>query len=84
MGLVFRRRGSLLRLAEAATTTTASCRAGYPRDSGRRDHAPDVAPVPAPSDGTPTAELERLARLHTSDALTDSELIAATAKLLGT
>jgi hypothetical protein len=43
-----------------------------------------VAPAPAPAaTGDTTAELERLASLHQSGALTDDEFAAAKAKLLG-
>jgi hypothetical protein len=41
-----------------------------------------VAPAPAAA-GDTTAELERLASLHQSGALTDDEFAAAKAKLLG-
>ena len=40
-----------------------------------------AAPAPAPADST--AELERLAKLHESGALTDEEFAAAKSKLLG-
>jgi uncharacterized membrane protein YebE (DUF533 family) len=44
--------------------------------------APAAAPAPAAT-GDTTAELERLASLHQSGALTDDEFAAAKAKLLG-
>jgi hypothetical protein len=44
--------------------------------------AAGAAPAPAPS-ADPTAELERLAQLHQSGALTDDEFTAAKARLLG-
>ena len=46
-----------------------------------------AAPAPAPAAAAPagdtTAELERLAQLHQSGALTDDEFSAAKSKLLG-
>ncbi len=60
MGLLFRPRRPLVRLATESTPAL---------------HAPDVEPA---------AELERLARLHDSGALTDHEFAAAKAMILGT
>ena len=66
MGLLFRRRPPLMRLAAGAASAP----------------EPRTAPAPARAAG-PTAELERLAQLHQSGALTDDEFTAAKARLLG-
>jgi hypothetical protein len=96
MGLMFRRRRPLMRLAAGAAVGTAAYQAGK-RHEGQaqiNDQAQDayaatsappsaLAPVAAaPADDT-TSEIERLASLHTSGALTDGEFTAAKAKLLG-
>ncbi len=45
---------------------------------------PPPAPAPAPPAASDSAEqIEKLAELHTSGALTDEEFTAAKAKLLG-
>ena len=44
---------------------------------------PPAPPAPAPSVADPTAEIERLASLHESGALTDDEFAAAKQKTLG-
>jgi hypothetical protein len=68
MGLVFRPRRPLMRLAAGATTASDGERAAPPASS--------------PSDAGATGELERLAKLHASGALTDEEFTAAKAHLL--
>jgi len=94
MGLFFRPRRPLLRLAAGAATTTVAYQAGKRRvqpdeitDGAEAGYAttraspPPIAPAPiAP---VSTAELERLAKLHASGALTDAEFAAAKAQLLG-
>ena len=68
MGLFLRPRRPLLRLAAGAT------------------QAAPASPPPALAAGPPPgsiAELERLARLHESGALTDQEFAAAKARALG-
>jgi hypothetical protein len=62
-------------------------------DQAQAAYAATQAPAPAPAPVAPasapaatgdtTAELERLASLHQSGALTDDEFAAAKAKLLG-
>ena len=39
--------------------------------------------APAPAEEDPTAQIEKLAQLHASGALTDEEFAAAKAKALG-
>lgn len=53
-------------------------------DGGQRDGVPDRQPpeVPSGQDGI-AAELERLATLHATGALTDAEFAAAKARVLG-
>jgi hypothetical protein len=94
MGLFFRPRRPLLRLAAGAATTTVAYQAGKRRvqpdeindPAGTGDAAPRASPppiAPAPVPVVLTAELERLAKLHASGALTDVEFAAAKAQLLG-
>ena len=72
MGLFLRPRRPLLRVAAGAATVTVSDKAGR-------------APPPAyAAPGTDTiAELEKLARLHESGALSVEEFAAAKARVLG-
>ena len=44
---------------------------------------PPAPPAPAPSAPDPTAEIERLASLHESGALSDEEFAGAKQKILG-
>jgi Short C-terminal domain len=98
VGLFFRPRRPLLRLAVGATTATVAYRAGQRR--ARQDayneqaqaayeatQAPPpayAAPAPAAAPETDTiAELERLSRLHESGALSHEEYTAAKARVLG-
>ena len=93
MGLFFRPRRPLLRLAAGAATTTVAYQAGKRRvqpdeinDGAEAACATTRAsppPAPAPIAPVSTAELERLAKLHASGALTDAEFAAAKAQLLG-
>jgi hypothetical protein len=77
MGMMFRPRRPLMRVAAGAATATVAYKAGQ-----RRTQQPaPAAPAPAPADTT--AELERLAKLHESGALNDEEFAAAKSKLLG-
>jgi Short C-terminal domain len=105
MGLMFRRRRPLMRVAGAAAIGTVAYQSGKrheeqaqvndqaqaayaatqqapPQQYAEPAPAPTPAPAAAPSDDT-TAELERLAQLHQSGALTDDEFAAAKSKLLG-
>jgi hypothetical protein len=82
-----------MRLAAGAATARVAYRAGQRRatqdDTNEQasalyqatQAAPPPAPPPAPADST--AELERLAKLHESGALTDAEFAAAKSRLLG-
>ena len=88
MGMMFRPRRPLMRVAAGAATAGVAYKAGQRRTQQNQynDQAqaapPQAAPAPAaPADST--AELERLAKLHESGALNDEEFAAAKAKLLG-
>jgi hypothetical protein len=101
MGMMFRPRRPLMRVAAGAATATVAYKAGQRRtqqnqynDQAQAAYAqtqaapPQAAPPPAPAAPAPapadsTAELERLAKLHDSGALTDEEFAAAKSKLLG-
>lgn len=91
MGVFFRPRRPLLRLAAGATTATVAYQAGK-RRSEQDDYNDEAAAAyaatqPAPAATTPTdpavAELQRLSVLHTQGQLTDEEFSAAKAKVLG-
>jgi len=90
MGMMFRPRRPLMRVAAGAATAGVAYKAGQRRtqqnqlDEQTQAAPPQAAsaPAPAPADST-TAELERLAKLHESGALNDEEFAAAKAKLLG-
>jgi len=101
VGLFFRPRRPLLRLATGAATAGIAYRAGQRRAEQEAyneqasaayeaTQAPPPPPqpgyAPAPAAAPPAdaiAELERLARLHESGALTDQEFAAAKARALG-
>jgi hypothetical protein len=93
VGLFLRPRRPLLRLAAGAATATIAYRAGQRRaeqdvynEQAQAAYAATQAPPPAyaPAPETDTiAELERLARLHESGALSDEEFAAAKARVLG-
>jgi len=82
-----------MRVAAGAATATVAYKAGQRRTQQNQynDQAaptqaapPPAAPAPAaPAPADSTAELERLAKLHESGALTDEEFAAAKSKLLG-
>src|SRR5437764_12357651 len=97
MGLMFRRRRPLMRVAGAAAIGTVAYQSGkrHEQQADVNDQAqaayaatqaapqqPAPQPVPAAAaSGDTTAELERLAQLHQSGALTDDEVSAAKSKL---
>ena len=92
MGLFMRPRRPVMRLAAGAATAGVAYRAGQRRvqsneqaaaayEATQPATAPAPQPAPAPSDST--AELERLAKLHESGALTDAEFAAAKSRALG-
>jgi Short C-terminal domain len=103
MGLFFRPRRPLLRLAAGAATAGIAYKAGQRRaeqdaynqqatEAYEATQAPPPQPAyappppPAPAAAPPPdaiAELERLARLHESGALTDEEFTAAKVRALG-
>jgi uncharacterized membrane protein YebE (DUF533 family) len=99
MGLMFRRRRPLMRVAGAAAVGTVAYQSGkrheqqaqvneqaeqaYAATQAPAQPAPAPAPAAAAPAGDTTAELERLAQLHQSGALTDDEFAAAKSKLLG-
>jgi hypothetical protein len=72
VGLLLRPRRRLLRLAAGAATAADAATQG----------SPEWAEAPLPRTDT-VLELERLARLHESGALSYEELTAAKARLLG-
>jgi hypothetical protein len=95
MGLFLRPRRPLLRLAAGAATAGIAYKAGQRRtqqdvynEQASQAYEATQAPLPAyapPAAPPPdaSAELERLARLHESGALTDEEFTAAKARALG-
>ena len=98
MGLFLRPRRPLMRLAAGAATATVAYHAGQRRaeqdaynEQAQAAYAATQAPppayaaaAPAPApEADPIAELERLARLHESGALSDDEFAAAKARVLG-
>ena len=85
MGLFFRRRRPVMRMAAGAATAGVAYNAGkrHAENEAQGAAAPAPAPAAAPA-GDSTAELERLAALHQSGALSDEEFAAAKAKVLGT
>ncbi len=100
MGLMFRRRRPIARLAVGAATAGVAYHAGKRRaeqDEDDQQAADAYAPSqeqPAPpqqyvapppaSTGGEVDELSRLAQMHDSGALNDDEFAAAKAQLLGT
>jgi uncharacterized membrane protein YebE (DUF533 family) len=87
MGMMFRPRRPLMRVAAGAATATVAYKAGQRRtEQNQYNDQAQAAPPPAPAAPAPTdstAELERLAKLHESGALNDEEFAAAKSKLLG-
>jgi len=99
MGLMFRRRRPVARLAVGAAAAGVAYHAGQTRaeqDQNNQETAAAyttneteppppqyVAPAPA-STGGEVDELSRLAQMHESGTLTDDEFVAAKAQLLGT
>jgi Short C-terminal domain len=99
MGLMFRRRRPVARLAVGAAAAGVAYHAGQQRaEQDQYNQEADaayttneteppppqyVAPAPA-STGGEVDELSRLAQMHESGALTDDEFAAAKAQLLGT
>jgi uncharacterized membrane protein YebE (DUF533 family) len=97
MGMMFRPRRPLMRMAAGAATATVAYKAGQRRTqqnqyneqaqaaySQTQAAPPPAAPAPAPAaPADSTAELERLAKLHESGALSDEEFAAAKSRILG-
>jgi len=97
MGLMFRRRRPLMRVAGAAAVGSVAYQSGkrheqqaQVNEQAQQAYAatqPQPPPAAAPAAAAPTddttTELERLAQLHQSGALTDDEFAAAKSKLLG-
>ena len=92
MGLFMRPRRPVMRLAAGAATAGVAHRAGQRRatqdeaneQTAAAYQAAQAAPAPAaPAPADSTADLERLAKLHESGALTDTEFAAAKSRLLG-
>lgn len=99
MGLMFRRRRPIARLAVGAATAGVAYHAGRRRaeqdqynDEASAAYAATQEPAPPPaqyvapapaSTGGEVDELSRLAQMHDSGALSDDEFAAAKAQLLG-
>jgi hypothetical protein len=95
MGLMFRRRRPLARLAVGAATAGVAYNAGQRRatqdqyneqasEAYEATQAPQQYVPPTPAPGTSqVAELGRLSSMHDAGALTDEEFAAAKASLLG-
>jgi Short C-terminal domain len=96
MGLMFRRRRPIARVAMGAATAGVAYRAGQRRAEQQQyddeaayqaTQAPPpqqyVPPAPAPPADDAVDQLSRLAALHESGALDDQEFAAAKASLLG-
>jgi hypothetical protein len=98
MGVFFRPRRPLVRLAAGATTAAVAYNVGQRRAeqaqvneqaqaayAATRTEPEPVRSEPEPirTDADPVGELERLARLHESGALSDTEFAAAQSRLLG-
>ncbi len=93
MGLFMRRRRPLMRLAAGAAVAGTAYHMGKSNqaqaevnDQAQAAFAATQGPPPAPPSTPPTdaaGEVERLAQLHASGALTDDEFTAAKAKALG-
>jgi hypothetical protein len=99
MGLMYRRRRPIARLAVGAATAGIAYQAGKRRAERDRPEGQSAAgygatryePAPQPSYVAPVPsptggeidELARLVQMHASGALTDAEFTAAKAQLLG-
>ncbi len=94
MGLFMRRRRPVARLAVGAAVAGTAYHMGKKNEqqSAVNDQAqsayaatqvPAAAPAAAPAPTDSVGEIERLAALHQSGALTDEEFSAAKAKALG-
>ena len=96
MGLFMRPRRPMMRMAAGAATAGVAYHAGkkHAEQEQVNDQAtqayqatqapPPAAPAPAAAAAEDTtAELERLAQLHTQGVLSDDEFSAAKAKVLG-
>ena len=76
-----------MRVAAGAATAGLAYKAGQRRQQqneyNEQAHTQAAPPPAAPAPADSTAELERLAKLHESGALSDDEFAAAKSKLLG-
>ncbi|HEY3686781.1 MAG TPA: SHOCT domain-containing protein [Streptosporangiaceae bacterium] len=84
MGLFFRPRRPLLRLAAGAATATVAYNAG--RNRAEQEQPPPEYRPPAPAGPPPNDrldELVRLARLHDSGAIDDAEFATMKSRLIG-
>jgi hypothetical protein len=75
----FRRRARRRGLIAGAAIGAAASRRGNENDAPPEEY--EAAPPPAPE--SDTDQLQQLAQLHASGALTDEEFAAAKAKILG-
>jgi membrane protease subunit (stomatin/prohibitin family) len=90
MGVFFRPRRPLMRVATGAATAAVAYNAGRRRseqqqvnEQAEAAYAATQARPAQPPAADSIAQLERLATLHDSGALTDTEFAAAKAQLLG-
>jgi hypothetical protein len=82
MGLMYRRRRPIARLAVGAATAGVAYHAGRRRSEVQAPPPQYVAPAPV-STGGEVDELSRLAQMHDSGSLSDAEFAAAKSQLLG-
>jgi len=92
MGLMFRRRRPLMRMATGAAVAGTAYHMGKKNAQGQEvdDQAqapqaapPQYAPPTPPAAPGGTADLEQLVQYHNQGVLTDEEFAAAKSKLLG-
>ena len=83
MGMMFRRRRPLMRMAAGAATARVAYEAGRRRAEEEEPPRATEASTPAPPVTDSVGELDRLVELHRSGALDDDEFAAAKSKLLG-
>ena len=93
MGLMFRRRRPLMRVATGAAVAGTAYHMGKKnaQQARRPSRQPQQAPPPAPAYAPPTppaasgttADLDQLVQFHNQGVLSDEEFTAAKKKLLG-
>jgi hypothetical protein len=92
MGLMFRRRRPMMRMATGAAVAGTAYHMGkkHEEQAQQADAAQQAQPAPAPAYAPPTppapsgtADLNQLVEYHNPGILSDEEFAAAKAKLLG-